>query len=304
MNVIEFINDDVLMAGAFTSPSWQPWRAFLKALFGLPMSRGDAALFRECTGRTTPPSKPFRECSLVIGRRGGKSRILALIAVYYATLIDWRPYLAIGEVATVAVIASDRDQAKVTMRYIRGLLRNVPILDELVDVDQVETIRLNNSVAIEVHTARISSPRGRSFAACLADEIAFWRTDDGSTNPDREVLRGIRPGLASLPGSMLLMASSPYAQRGELWETYKRHYGQDDSRVLVWKAPTLTMNPSLDRAIVDEAYADDLQSAAAEYGAEFRSELAEFLPRSAIEACTAFGVRETTTRQPHLHLLR
>jgi hypothetical protein len=37
--------------------------------------------------------------------------------------------------------------------------------------------------------------------------------------------------------------------------------------VLVWKGTTLEMNAALDPAVVAEAYEDDPQSAAAEYGA-------------------------------------
>ena len=81
----------------------------------------------------------------------------------------------------------------------------------------------------------------------LADEVAFWRSDETSLNPDVEILRALRPGLASIPGAMLLMASSPYAQRGELYNAYRRHFGKDDARVLVWKASTLEMNPSVDK---------------------------------------------------------
>ena len=49
------------------------------------------------------------------------------------------------------------------------------------------------------------------------------------------------------------------------------------------------MNPSLDPAIIDEAYEDDPASAAAEYGAEFRSDIADFVPRETIDAVTVRG---------------
>jgi hypothetical protein len=49
---------------------------------------------------------------------------------------------------------------------------------------------------------------------------------------------------------MLLIASSPYAKRGELYNAFRRHYGKDDARSPVWKAPTEAMNPALDKAII------------------------------------------------------
>jgi len=39
-----------------------------------------------------------------------------------ACFIDWRPFLAPGERATIMVIAADRKQARVIMRYVLGLL--------------------------------------------------------------------------------------------------------------------------------------------------------------------------------------
>jgi hypothetical protein len=51
-------------------------------------------------------------------------------------------------------------------------------------------------------------------------------------------------------------------------------FGQDGDPVLVWKAPTWEMNPMVDRRVIEKAYANDAAAAAAEYGAEFRRDLA------------------------------
>jgi hypothetical protein len=113
------------------------------------------------------------------------------------------------------------------------------------------------------------------LVACFCDEIAFWRQEETSANPDVEILRALPPGLASIPGAMLLMASSPYAKRGDLYAAYRRHYGSEGARVLVWKAETRAMNPRIDPWVIDEAYASDPEAARAEYGAEFRNDLAD-----------------------------
>ena len=72
--------------------------------------------------------------------------------------------------------------------------------------------------------------------------------------------------MASIPGAMLLCASSPYARRGALWRAYAKHFGKPSS-VLVWQADTRTMNPTILQEIIDEAMEADPASAAAEYGA-------------------------------------
>ena len=131
------------------------------------------------------------------------------------------------------------------------------MLEPLIVKRDTETIELSNRDVIEIATASFRSTRGYSYAAVLCGEVAFWRSDETSLNPDVEILRVLRPGLATIPGSMLLIASSPYSQRGELYNAYRRHFGRDDARVLVWKASTAEMNPSIDPRIIAEAYEDD-----------------------------------------------
>jgi hypothetical protein len=49
------------------------------------------------------------------------------------------------------------------------------------------------------------------------------------------------------------------------------------------------MNPSVPPSFIDEAYETDAASAAAEYGAQFRSDIEAFVPRDAVEACVMEG---------------
>ncbi len=289
--------DEALAAPALFEPhfraeSWGPWRVFLRALFALPMTADDLALFATCTGRTTAPVEAAREAVLVVGRRGGKSRILALVAVFLAAFRDYKPFLAAGEVATIAVLAANRSQARSIFRFVSGLIKEIPLLKPMVQDESAESIVLNNRVAIEISTASFRTTRGYTFAAVLADEIAFWRQDETSANPDTEILRALRPGMLSIPGSILLLASSPYAKRGELYNAFRKHYGRDDARVLVWKADTQTMNPAVPRDIIAEAYQDDPEAARAEYGAEFRDDLADFVTREAVDRITMWGRSE------------
>jgi hypothetical protein len=250
MTLIEALNDRNLFQPHFKSKSWNPWRTFLKALTAEKPSDSDLELFKSCTGRTAWPTAPSTEATLIVGRRGGKSRILGLIATYLACFKDYSPFLAPGEVATIAVLAADRDQARTIFRYVRGLIRDVPLLKPLIVSSDAETIVLSNRVHIEITTASFRTARGYSFACVLCDETAFWRSDEASANPDVEILRALRPGLATIPGAMLLLASSPYGKKGELYNAFRRHYGKDDARVLVWKADTKTMHPSFPQRII------------------------------------------------------
>jgi hypothetical protein len=277
LTILDALDDERLFASAFAHASWRPWRALLGTMFALPLPPDLQSLARACTGRQDAPvAGPYREAWLVCGRRSGKSRTMALLATYLAAFRDWTPHLAPGEVATIAVIAADRAQARVAFRYIRGLLRENPMLARLVVSEAAERLELASRVAIEVFAASSVSVRGRSLAGAILDEIAFWPTDDAA-DPDTEILAALRPGLATLPGSMLIAASSPYARRGELWTAYSRHHGREGAPVLVWHAPSRTMNPALPAELVADELARDPDRAAAEWLAEWRRDVERYV---------------------------
>jgi hypothetical protein len=188
------------------------------------------------------------------------------------------------------VICADRKQARVIMRYVKGLLASVPMLAPLIEGETRERIDLNNRVTIEVHTASFRTTRGYTIVAALLDELAFWSVED-SAEPDFEIINAIRPGMATVPNAMLLCASSPYSRRGALWDAHRKHFGTDGP-ILVWQAATRTMHPSVPQRVIDEAIERDPASAGAEYGAQFRSDLEAFVNREIVQHCVSAGVYE------------
>jgi len=144
-------------------------------------------------------------------------------------------------------------------------------------------VELANSIVIEVTAGSFRSVRGRTVVAALCDEVAFWQSED-SANPDVEIINAIRPGMLTIPTSLLLVASSPYARKGVLYTMHKRYHWRDDPRVLSWQANTEKMNPAVDQGVIAQAYQDDPISASAEYGAQFRSDVEAFIAREAIDA--------------------
>jgi hypothetical protein len=291
--ILQAMSEPRLWRGWFRNPeSWGAWRAFLSVLFGLPLSADDLDLFRRCTGRSVAPEGGFTEAWLIVGRRGGKSRILALIACYLAIFRDWSRYLSPGETGTIKVLAADKRQARVIHRYARSFLRVPAIAEEFLVRDTDEEIILSNGVTIEIQAANFRSVRGYTTVGILADEIAFWRTDEGAASPDTEIINALRPAMATVPGAFFLAASSPYARRGELWNAFRRWHGDDAAPALVWHAETRVMNPTVPQRLVDEALAADVSKGGAEYLAQFRSDVESFVDREVVEGCVLRGVRE------------
>jgi hypothetical protein len=216
-----------------------------------------------------------------------------LVAVFLAVFRDWSGYLSPGEVGTIKIIAVDRRQARVIYRYAVALLTNVPALASLVARQSDEEIELSNGVVIEIQTANFRSVRGFTIIALLVDEIAYLRNDETSANPDTEILIAGRAAMATLHGNaMLLTAGSPYARRGEQFRAFRNYHGRDDAPVLVWQAATRTMNETVPQSFIDEQMERDPEASAAEYLAEFRSDLADFIDRAVVEALVPAGLFE------------
>ena len=251
ISILKAMADLRLFGSAFKDIStWGAWQAFLAALFGIVLSDDQADTFRACTARSGLPDGPFAEVWLSAAVAAAKASSWRSSPSSLAGQ-SYRPGLGPGEKATIMVIAADRRQARVD---VRGLLA-APILGKLVVNDTAESIELAGNTIIEVGTAS-HSIRGYTIAAALCDEIAFWPKEDSAT-PDMEVLGGLRPAMATIPRSMLIAASSPYSRSGAFWDAYRRNYGADDPSILVWRAPTLVMNPSVPKRIIDEAFERD-----------------------------------------------
>jgi hypothetical protein len=166
------------------------------------------------------------------------------------------------------------------------------MLAKLIEAQTRETIELRNRITIEIHTASFRTTRGYTIVAALLDELAYWATDEASAEPDTEVINAVRPGMSTIPEAVLLCASSPYARRGALWDAHRRHYGQEDDHVLVWQADTRSMNPSVPQSYIDRHMSEDMPRAMAEYGAQFRDDIASFVSREVIDACVLRGMFE------------
>src|SRR5262249_10008409 len=181
---------------------------------------------------------------------------------------------------------------RIVFDYVRGFLRGVPMLERMIESETKKEIPLTNRVSLEIKSATFRGTRGYTLAGVVLDEVAFWQSDELGANPDREIVRALRPGMATLPGSLLVAISSPHARRGELWNVYRRWYGKENPNVLVWQAPSIAMNRTLPESVVTQALEEDEAAARAEYLAEFRTDVEAFITREAVEGCIEPGRHE------------
>ncbi|MDI6026159.1 hypothetical protein QBK99_08160 [Corticibacterium sp. UT-5YL-CI-8] len=279
----EALARDDLLGRALPGDSWFPHRTLLIAALGEQLiTDEERAIFATITGNRPPPTAQTDELVSIMGRRSGKTRMAGSLAAYVGTLVKHSEYLANGERATIPVLAGSTIQARASFQAVLGVLEESPVLSRQIENSNTETIRLKSRCDIEVRPASFRTIRGITSPLICADEVSTWYNDETNANSDIEILTAARPALAST-GGLIFTYSSPWAKKGELWTAHTRHFAKD-SAILVAKASTATMNPTIPERVIQEAYERDPFRAAAEYGAEFRDGISALLTREMVDA--------------------
>lgn len=265
--------------------TWATWLVVLKAAFGLALNDAELKVFGSIAGSRSQPKQRVRELWAIVGRRGGKSRIAAALAVFFACFVQHK--LSPGERGMVLVLASSVEQGKVVFNYALAFLRSSPVLrNEIAETTRNE-IRLKNGIVIAIHTNSFRTVRGRTLLAAIFDEVSFWR-DESSATPDAEVYSAVLPSLATTNG-MLVGISSPYRRIGLLHAKHKAYFGVESDDVLVVQGSSRTFNPSLTDAVIEAQRAADPTAASSEWDAEFRADIAAFLDDVLIDGAIEHG---------------
>src|SRR6266568_2969990 len=202
---------------AIAGESWAGWRSLLLAAMGEPLEPDELEHFRRLTGRKEAPTERVDELWAIVGRRGGKSRAIAVLAAYLSCLTEAK--LDPGETGVVLCLAPSKDQASIVLGYLEGVLRQSPVLSKLIRRQTSESIELTNRITIDVRSASFRRLRGQTCIAAVCDESAFWQSED-STNPDVEIINAVKPSLLTTRG-LLAVISSPYSRRGALWTAFR-----------------------------------------------------------------------------------
>jgi hypothetical protein len=106
----EALSDPDLLAHALPGESWASWRILLIAAVGEALTDAEREIFKVLTGRDTEPGEMVETFLTVAGRRSGKSRAMAVLCVYLATLVDWSEEPSLGERGLALFLAPSERQ--------------------------------------------------------------------------------------------------------------------------------------------------------------------------------------------------
>ena len=275
ISIVDFVTDSQILGLSVSKPQ----ETLLRAIYGLPLPKVGKDIWTQCTGRETYPRHGFSEITALCGARAGKdSRIACPIASYEAALGNHHKNLARGERAVIPLVAQDTRGTRVAFGYLKSHFMESSILKSMLeDEPTANEIRLKNRITIMCFPSTAPSLRGWSIPIGVMDEVGYWRLE-GSADSDVEIQSSIRRGMINFERTKLIKISSPYMRSGVLFDDYRNYYGADSPDVLVWRASSTLMNPSLRGSKLEAQRRIDPTRFAREYLAEFAEDLENFLP--------------------------
>lgn len=266
----------------------------------------ETELFTQMTGKkyVFSKDKKYNKINKIVGRRGGKSTISAMLAVYAAIKTNWMPYLYKTPFASVVVLSHTRDFSAEILEIMRKFFEESEILSRLIDHDKKFTQTTFNlkvpfyteekgieysKVSIKVGTASKKTSRGRAVCALLCDEIAFWNLDEKAAERDEDIIRAVRPSLMQFgTEGLLIKLSSPGIKQGILYEEYQKRSELPEDYI-IFKAPSWVWNPRWPREEYEKEYKLDPIGFASEYRADFVDSISSFILPEFVDLCVVKG---------------
>lgn len=293
MNIVEALQSKTLLgAHPFFQNgigSFRPWLVILKATWGLPLDDDERKKFCRWTGLQSydPPSGGWGTVVLCSGRRARKTTCAAIMAAYSA--------LEAGTSARgqwVGIVAQDfRAGVRNLFRAVAQPFEEIPALSKVVVRKTADTIGLRSGLQIGCWPCKPSALRGLTCRLLCIDEIAFASSPDGRP-VDRELIVAGRPTLATVPGSKLVILSSPRTASGALFDLVKEHHGKAGSPVLVFVAPSPELNPDLPESYIEEMRAQGPDVFDAEVLGRFRAGASALFDVAALDSVIATGRKD------------
>lgn len=213
------------------------------------------------------------------GRRAGKSSTLSRLAVVEALYghHDVPP----GDTGVVAIVSTDRKEASKRLETIKAILDALGVAYKPWGEGAIKLV--GKRIGVCVYTATVSGVSGFTSIFVLCDEVAKWKDADTGVNPASEVLKSLRPTMATMPNARIVLSSSPFSVLDAHYDAFE--LGDTDFQIVA-QAPTWVCNPTLTEADTHALEPDD-KAWEREYKAVPQSEVeSSLLEEASVLACT------------------
>jgi hypothetical protein len=222
-----------------------------------------------------------------LGRRSSKSTMAAIAAVYMAFCQEehFRRKVRKGENFYVVTVANDLKQSKIALDFIRQLLVNSPLEQEIVRETTLE-ITLSNNCTFQAIPASARASRGKAVAMAIFDECAFGLEGDANRGT-KAMFDALSPSIAQFaPYSKILELSSPWLADGTFYEHFRQAESGEFIGMDCLKIPTWEINPGLPWGcdFLENARKKDPEAFEVEFGAQFKSNNAALVTAEIVES--------------------
>lgn len=255
-------------------------------------------LFEYMTGQDYAPNDIEKNrINLIVGRRGGKSTISAIVAIFSMLKVDWKPFLTKTPVATVLVLSHSVEFSEEVLDILRQMVEESPLLSMLKDSKRKDTQRIfhlkvpfikkrkdsneeyvsYSRVRVKVGAASKKTTRGSAVCTLLCDEIAFWNLAETAAESDADILRAVRPALLQFgEHGTIIKLSSPGIKQGELYNEWNRKE-ELKNYLIQFKAPSWVWNTILPAEEFKKEWRIDPDGFDTEYRANFVDSISNFI---------------------------
>ena len=253
------------------------------------LSPADRELSRQIFGDCdTIPDEARHVLAALCGARAGKSYILCGLRLLHLALTVSLDTLAPGELAAGIIVGPDIRLARQTLRYVAGAANSASTIKPLIATEAAEnvTIRRADGKTVDLvclpATRGGSAVRGRSLVGAALDEACFFRDANYQVN-DVELFKAVAPRI--VPGGQAIIASTPWAQLGLLYELYERNHGHPVDAIAAHAPTTVLRDDERTRQLVERERERDPDNAAREFDAvPMASDATEFFDAPSVAA--------------------
>jgi len=243
------------------------------------------------------PGKKYRELILCCGRRGSKSLMTSIIAIYelYRLIKIGNPQeyygFPSGQDIAISAIASSDEQSSVLFNMIKARGFNCNYLKERVGNNTLnyfnvltdEDLKKKNNPSLRVLCGSVNSSflRGPNNILVVMDEVAYMNK---TKNAAVDAYNAVSPTVATfMPKKIvaeegdgrIVLLSSPFSKSDFFYEKYRDSFNAEDT--LMFQMYTSMINPRVDSAFLKSQYRKNKESFMREYGAEFSDTISSWV---------------------------
>jgi hypothetical protein len=214
-----------------------------------------------------------RIATLALGRRSGKSFLMALVLLYFCVC---RPDLARftrpGERRYAVGIATNLRQARLLVSAARAVCENSRLLSSMVEEYTLDEIRFKNGTALTAFPCNSRGGRGWPIVCLCMDESAWFVSESTGYQAADEIWQALAPSTAQFADEgRIIVSSTPAGPSGFFYDLHTRATNGEIADAQAHHYTTAEVNPTITPEFLAAERARDPDGYLSEYEASFTS---------------------------------